>query len=38
MPTVTRPDGAVIHYETWGDGFPLLLIAPGGVSSQIDFW
>ena len=38
MATVTRPDGAVIHYETWGDGFPLLLIAPGGVSSQIDFW
>ena len=38
MPTVTRPDGAVIRYETWGDGFPLLLIAPGGVSSQIDFW
>ena len=38
MPTVTRPDGAVIHYETWGDGFPLLLIAPGGVSSEIDFW
>jgi pimeloyl-ACP methyl ester carboxylesterase len=38
MPTVTRPDGAVIHYETWGDGFPLLLIAPGGVSSQVDVW
>jgi pimeloyl-ACP methyl ester carboxylesterase len=38
MPTITRPDGAVIHYETYGSGFPLLLIAPGGVSSQIEFW
>lgn len=38
MPTVTRPDGAVIHYEVVGNGHPLLLFAPGGVSSQIDFW
>ena len=38
MPEVTRPDGAVIHYETWGDGHPLLLIAPGGVNSEIAFW
>ena len=38
MPTITRPDGATIHYEVEGSGFPLLLIAPGGVSSQIDFW
>ena len=38
MPEITRPDGAVIHYETWGDGHPLLLIAPGGVNSEIAFW
>jgi pimeloyl-ACP methyl ester carboxylesterase len=38
MPLINRPDGAVIHYEVQGEGFPLLLIAPGGVSSQIDFW
>ena len=38
MPTLERPDGATIHYEVEGTGFPLLLIAPGGVSSQIDFW
>jgi pimeloyl-ACP methyl ester carboxylesterase len=38
MPTLSRPDGATIHYEVQGSGFPLLLIAPGGVSSQISFW
>ena len=41
MPFIERPDGARIHYETWGpeDGAtPLLLIAPGGVRSEIGFW
>ncbi|HEY7293834.1 MAG TPA: alpha/beta hydrolase, partial [Dehalococcoidia bacterium] len=38
MPAIARPDGATIHYEVVGQGFPLLLIAPGGVSSQISFW
>jgi pimeloyl-ACP methyl ester carboxylesterase len=38
MPHVARPDGASIYYETFGSGFPLLLFAPGGVSSQIGFW
>ena len=38
MPTITRPDGATIHYEVSGSGFPLLLIAPGGVSSEIGIW
>jgi pimeloyl-ACP methyl ester carboxylesterase len=38
MPILNRPDGASIHYEVAGSGFPLLLIAPGGVSSQIEFW
>jgi pimeloyl-ACP methyl ester carboxylesterase len=38
MPELSRPDGATIHYEVFGSGYPLLLIAPGGVSSQIGFW
>jgi pimeloyl-ACP methyl ester carboxylesterase len=38
MPTVSRPDGATIHYEVFGHGFPLLAIGPGGVSSQIASW
>jgi pimeloyl-ACP methyl ester carboxylesterase len=38
MPEIERPDGARIHYEVFGRGFPLLLIAPGGVSSQIEWW
>ena len=38
MATLSRPDGATIYYEVHGSGFPLLLIAPGGVSSQVDFW
>lgn len=32
-----RPDIS-IYYEAWGSGFPLLLIAPGGMSSTISFW
>ncbi len=27
-----------IYYETRGSGFPLLLIAPGGMTSVIPFW
>ena len=27
-----------IYYETAGDGYPLLLIAPGGMNSVIGFW
>ena len=38
MPTITRPDGATIRYEVSGSGYPLLLVAPGGVSSQVEFW
>lgn len=38
MPDIERPDGAVIHYETFGNGYPLLCFAPGGVNSEIDFW
>ena len=41
MAEVMRPDGTTIHYEVFGDrngGTPLLLLAPGGVNSQIEFW
>jgi pimeloyl-ACP methyl ester carboxylesterase len=38
MPTITRPDGATIYYEVHGEGYPLLLIAPGGVSSRVEAW
>ncbi|MCW0213559.1 MAG: alpha/beta hydrolase [Pseudonocardia sp.] len=27
-----------IHYEETGSGFPVLLLAPGGLSSAVDFW
>lgn len=38
MPHIQRPDGTRIYYEVHGRGFPVLLLAPGGVSSQISFW
>lgn len=37
MPLLTTTD-ATIHYEVYGEGFPLLLIAPGGMRSAIDYW
>src|SRR5207253_7963674 len=37
MPVFTRPD-AEIYYEVHGSGFPLLLFAPGGLRSQLDYW
>jgi pimeloyl-ACP methyl ester carboxylesterase len=37
MPILKRPD-AEIHYEVHGTGFPLLLYAPGGLRSSIEFW
>ena len=27
-----------IRYEIYGDGYPILALAPGGVRSAIDFW
>ena len=33
-----RPDGAVIHYRVTGEGYPVLALAAGGVSSAIDRW
>jgi len=37
MPIFKRPD-AELYYEVHGAGFPLLLFAPGGLKSSIEFW
>lgn len=37
MPTFERGP-AVIHHQIEGDGFPVLLIAPGGMRSENDKW
>ncbi|MFF3847884.1 alpha/beta fold hydrolase [Streptomyces sp. NPDC002328] len=38
MPEIERPDGARLHYEVHGDGFPVLLLAPGGADSRTGMW
>lgn len=38
MAELRRPDGARIAYEVHGDGFPVLALAPGGVSSRVEAW
>src|SRR5260370_17528959 len=37
MPTFERDKGS-LYYEEFGRGYPLLLFAPGGMRSAIDFW
>ena len=37
MPIWERDD-LKLHYEEFGQGFPVLLFAPGGMNSTIDFW
>jgi pimeloyl-ACP methyl ester carboxylesterase len=37
MPIFTRGD-VHLYYEEHGKGFPLLLIAPGGMRSAVSFW
>lgn len=37
MPRFER-DGVSLHYEEHGAGFPVLLFAPGGMRSSIEFW
>lgn len=37
MPQLVRDD-VTIRYEVAGDGFPVLLIAPGGMRSTVEFW
>ena len=37
MPMFRHAD-AELYYEVHGAGFPLLLFAPGGLKSQLDYW
>lgn len=37
MPIFSK-DGVSIYYETTGEGFPVLLFAPGGMRSAISYW
>lgn len=37
MPVFER-DATRIHYEVYGDGFPVLMLAPGGMRSSIPVW
>ena len=37
MPIFQRADVS-LYYEEYGSGYPLLLIAPGGMRSSINFW
>ncbi len=37
MPVLER-DGAQIHYDVYGDGYPLILFAPGGMHSVAQMW
>ena len=37
MPTLKRAD-AEIYYEEFGSGYPVLLLAPGGMRSQMGMW
>lgn len=37
MPTFLHGE-ATLHYEVEGEGFPILLFAPGGPRSSIPFW
>lgn len=37
MPTFKQGE-ASIYYEEYGSGYPILLFAPGGMRSSIEFW
>ena len=37
MPVFER-DATRIHYEVHGEGFPVLMLAPGGMRSSIPVW
>jgi pimeloyl-ACP methyl ester carboxylesterase len=37
MPVLER-NGLSLYYEEYGEGFPLLLFAPGGMNSVIQLW
>ncbi len=35
---VLKLDDAEIHYEEYGEGYPVLLFAPGGMRSRCEMW
>ena len=35
---IFKYENVSIHYELYGEGFPILLFAPGGMRSSIEFW
>jgi pimeloyl-ACP methyl ester carboxylesterase len=37
MSILIRPDGE-IYYESYGEGYPVLLFAPGGLRSRAEMW
>ena len=37
MPSFVSDD-VEIHFDEYGSGFPVLLIAPGGMKSEASFW
>ena len=37
MPEYKR-DKTILYYEVYGEGYPVVLFAPGGMRSSIDFW
>jgi pimeloyl-ACP methyl ester carboxylesterase len=37
MPNFVHGDVS-IHYEVYGDGYPVILFAPGGLRSSLPFW
>lgn len=37
MPTFKR-ENVSLYYEEYGSGYPILLFAPGGMRSSIEFW
>jgi pimeloyl-ACP methyl ester carboxylesterase len=38
MPIFDAGDGVRLHYEQYGEGFPVLLLAPGGMRSTAATW
>jgi pimeloyl-ACP methyl ester carboxylesterase len=36
--SVFERDGVSLAYDDHGEGFPILLIAPGGMRSEVSFW
>jgi hypothetical protein len=37
MASLTRPDGE-IYFDSYGEGYPVSLFAPGGLLSRVERW